>query len=74
MSSTMPISTGAVRRKRNMPAGLRVSPTLIFTPYFSQMYRSFLNTSSGCAISILTTPSAPSMTSVRSVVAISFAG
>ena len=63
-----------VRKKRKMPEGPRVSPTLVSTPNCLGMRMSCCQTSTSPCRMVVTTPSAPSRAWRRSMVASTLAG
>ncbi len=74
MSRTISSMGFIVRRKRNMPLGPRVSPTLMSTPYFFGISISCRQISVLPARMVVRTTSAPLSASALSSVASTFAG
>ena len=74
MSRQMSTITGIVRKARKIPAGPRVSPTLMSTPYFLGISMSCRQIWTPPARMVQTTPSAPSSAAARLSVATTVAG
>ena len=69
MSRQIESITGAVRKKRNMPEGPRVSPTFMSTPYFFGISISCRHVPISPLSIVIITPSAPDNALALSVVA-----
>jgi len=74
MSRQMSSMTGMVRSARNTPAGPRVSPMLMSTPYFLGISMSYRQISTPPERMVQMTTSAPFSASARSMVATTLAG